>query len=111
MREIKEKYFMPIVWSTLILSAVIVITLCSKCSPLYPLNDWDDPNCFLTVGRSVCHGKVLYRDIFEQKGPILYFLHSLACLISERSFIGIYFAELIAAVIFLFYSFYLLSSS
>ena len=105
MREIKEKYFMPIVWSTLILSAVIVITLCSKCSPLYPLNDWDDPNCFLTVGRSVCHGNVLYRDIFEQKGPILYFLHSLACLISERSFIGIYFAELIAAVIFLFYSF------
>ena len=105
MRVMKEKNIMPIVWGSLILSAVIVITLCSKCSPLYPLNDWDDPNCFFTVGKAVNHGQVLYRDIFEQKGPILYFLHSLACLISERSFIGIYFAELIAAVIFLFYSY------
>ncbi len=105
MKNVKQKYILPIVWTAVILSAVIVITLCSKCSPLYALNDWDDPNCFFTVGKAVVHDMVLYRDIFEQKGPILYFIHSFAYLISEKSFLGVYFLELISAAVFLLFSY------
>lgn len=86
-------------------TAVVTITICSKSSPLYPLNDWVDSNCFLTVGKSMLHGKVPYRDLFEQKGPLLYMLHVFAAWISETSFLGVYFIEIIACCIFLYLGF------
>ena len=64
---------------TLLLS-FIFITICSKASFLYPMQDWVDVNCFFTVGRSMLEGKVVYRDIFEQKGPLLYFIYALIAL-------------------------------
>lgn len=63
-------------------TAIVTITICTKSSPIYPFNDWVDANCFLTVGKSMLHGKVPYQDLYEQKGPLLYILHALAALIS-----------------------------
>lgn len=85
--------------------AVFVISMLSKSSPLYPFNDWVDTNIFLTVGKSVLHGKVLYRDIYEQKGPLLFLIYVLPAIISERSFIGVYLLECLSAFFFLFYSY------
>lgn len=89
----------------LLLAAAIVITICSKSSPLYPFNDWVDSNCFFTVGKSMLHGKVLYRDIYEQKGFYLYVLHTLAYMISNTSFFGVYLLEIIAAFAFLVFAY------
>lgn len=88
-----------------IITAIITITICSKSSPIYPLNDWVDSNCFFTVGKSMLKGLVPYRDLYEQKGPLLYMLHAVAALFSKNSFIGMYFFEIIAAAVFLFFSF------
>ncbi len=88
----------------IIATAIITITICSKSSPLYPFNDWVDSNCFLTVGKSMLHGLVPYRDLFEQKGLILYSLHTLAALLSETSFIGVYLLEILACAFFLLFS-------
>ena len=85
------------------ITAVVAITICSKASPLYPFNDWVDSNCFLTVGKAMLHGQVPYRDLFEQKGPLLYMLHALAALISDTSFLGVYFVEIAACAAFLFF--------
>lgn len=85
--------------------AVFTITICSKSSPLYPLNDWVDSNCFFTVGKSMLNGRVLYRDIYEQKGPLLYALHAVAYLISNTTFLGVYFLEIIAAFAFLLFAY------
>ena len=85
--------------------SVIMITICSKSSPLYPMNNWDDANCFFTVGKAVGNGEVMYRDIFEQKGPVLYFLHTIAYFISRDSFLGVYFIEIAACFGFLFVSY------
>ncbi len=76
------------------LTAFVILTICTKSSFLYPFNDWVDSNCFFTVGKSMLHGKVLYRDIYEQKGPWLYFLHAGAYLISHKTFFGVYLLEL-----------------
>lgn len=88
----------------LLVFAVISITICSKSSPVYSLNNWDDANCFFTVGKSVANGKVMYRDIFEQKGPLLYFIYSLAYLISNHTFFGAYLIEIAFCFLFLYYS-------
>ena len=76
-----------------VVTAAIFLAICSKSSFLYPLNDWGDANCYLTVGRSLLRGRVLYRDIYDQKGPLLYLLHSAASLISPNGFFGVYLLE------------------
>ena len=71
------------------LLSFLFITICSKNSFLYPMNDWGDVNCFFIVGRSLLDGKVLYRDIYDQKGPILYFIYALLSSISSTSFFAV----------------------
>ena len=86
-------------------SAFAAITLCSRSSFLYPFNDWVDANCFFTVGKGMMNGLVPYRDLLEQKGPLLYFLHGLAWLVDHDGFFGVYLLELAAAFGFLWFSY------
>ena len=92
---------LEVVVRDLFLIAAAVIIICSKSSILYPFNDAADGNCFFTVGKSLLNGKVLYRDLVEQKGPYIYFLHSFASVISAKTFIGVLFFEIISAFLFL----------
>ena len=88
-----------------LLAAFVVLTICTKSSFLYPFNDWVDANCFFTVGKSMAEGKVLYRDIYEQKGILLYVLHALAYRISADTFFGVYLLEVLAGALFLFFAY------
>ena len=88
----------------LIAAAIVTITVVSTCSPLYPFNPWDDANCFFTMGRGIIRGLVPYRDLYEQKGPVLYFIYALAALISDKSFIGAWLIECAAASVFAVFS-------
>lgn len=86
-----------------LLASAVLLLLCSQSSPLYPTNVWVDANCLLTVGRVMKEGGVLYRDIYEQKGPTLYLMHTIAACISDTSFLGVYVMEVVsfAATLFL----------
>jgi len=99
MKKSNKKLFL----ASLLLS-FLFLGLCSKSSPLYPMNIWPDVNCFFTVGKSMVNGMVPYRDLYEQKGPILYFLYALAALISDNSFLGTYILDAIAFGVFLYFS-------
>ena len=92
----------------LLVASSLVMAICATTSPLYPFHLWDDSNCFFTVGKSVLKGKVIYRDIYEQKGPLIYFLHTLASIISFRTFFGIYIFEVISCTFFLYFCFKIL---
>ena len=85
-----------------LLASFAVLTVCSKNSFLYPMNDWVDVNCFFTVGRGITHGLVPYRDLYDQKGPLLYFVYALAALISEHSFLGVFVIEALLLSLFLY---------
>lgn len=82
--------------------AAAALAICSRSSPLYPINDWVDSNCFFTVGKAMMSGKTVYLDIYEQKGIFLYFLHALAYLVSPRSFFGVYLIEVASFAAFLY---------
>lgn len=84
------------------ISAFLVLLICSKSSPLYPFNDWVDSNAYFTVGKSILKGFVPYRDLFDHKGPLLYLIHSIACIVSSTTFIGVWFLEIISATVFLY---------
>lgn len=84
------------------LISAVFMGICSKSSPLYPMNDWVDVNCFFTVGKSILQGVVPYRDLYEQKGPLLYFLYAIAALISRHSFFGVYLLDTVSFGLFLY---------
>ena len=94
---LKDKVF----WFCMI-AAAAVLAIGTKSSFLYPLNDWVDSNCFYTMGKAMVHGKVLYRDLYEQKGPLLYMIHALGYLISPGSFTGVYVIESVCGGLFLY---------
>ena len=91
-----------LLWSMLL--GVLFIGLASKSSPLYPMNDWVDVNCFFTVGRGILDGLVPYRDLYEQKGPVLYFIYAIIALFSRDSFFGVYLLEAVTFGLFLYFS-------
>lgn len=97
---IKNKYFI-LVFCLFI--SFMGITICSECSFLYPMNKWVDANAFFTVAKGILNGLVPYRDLFEQKGPILYFIYTIGALISHKSFIGVYFLEIISFTFALYF--------
>ena len=82
-------------------AAALVLILCSKTSPLFVLNDWMDANIFFTMGKSMLSGKVLYRDVFDHKGPVLYLLYGLGWLLDHTGFTGVFVLELCAFALFL----------
>ncbi|MDP4093078.1 MAG: glycosyltransferase family 39 protein [Bacillota bacterium] len=82
-----------------------VLFFCSKSSPLFRLNDWPDVNSYFTMGKGLFSGKVIYKDIFDHKGPLLYLLYGIGYLISHRSFLGVYFIQSVSLFVVLFYNF------
>ena len=90
------------IWCGII--AFVMLALCSRSSFLYKCNDWNDAQSFFTMGKAMMNGQVLYRDLFEQKGPYLYLIYGIAWIISKESFFGVYVLETIALTICLCYS-------
>lgn len=92
----------------LLLSAVFLL-ICTKSSPLYPLNDWVDANIYFTIGKGMMRGHVPYLDLYDQKGPVAFLLFGLASLVSGTSFFGVYLLETLAFAGFLYASYRTLS--
>ena len=82
-----------------LLIAFAVLFFCTKSSPGYPINDWADANIYLTIGRGMTQGQVVYRDLYDHKGPLLYMLHA-ACALFD-GFTGVFIMEVLFAAAFL----------
>ena len=84
------------------LMAFAVLFFVSKSSPLYPINDWADANIYLSVGKGMTEGRVVYRDLYDHKGPLLFMLHAGCALISDSSFAGVFVMEVLLGGCFLY---------
>ena len=47
------------------------------------------------MGKGMLKGLVPYRDLFEQKGPLIFLMHSAAYLIDRTGFLGVFVFEII----------------
>ena len=93
--EIKDNGIGKAGYFYLLIVAVINCSFLSQSSPLYPLNYWDDVNSYVTVSRALVAGKVLYKDIFDHKGPLLHFLNVPFSAFNHQSYIGVFILEVI----------------
>lgn len=84
------------------LTAFLLLMICSRSSFLYPCNDWNDANSYFTMGKAMMNGQIIYRDLYDQKGPYLYLLYGFAYLMHHTSFAGVFILEIIAIAFFLF---------
>lgn len=87
----KKKYDLPI----LIIFGILILFIFSKNSWLYTTNDSADINSFMTMGNAWIHGKLPFKDIYEQKGPITYLVYAIA-IKSGLWFRGIWILEAIS---------------
>lgn len=84
-----------------LLVAFGLLTICSRSSFIYLFNNWDDANSYFSMGKVMMNGGVIYRDIFDQKGPLLYFLYGIGYLISHTTFAGVFILEILSLALVL----------
>jgi len=87
------------------LISFICITFTSRNSFLFSFQDSRDIQIFLTTARGILDGDVLYRDVFEVKGPYLYLIYVLGIVLGRGSLIGVYFIEVILFSVYMYLSY------
>ena len=85
--------------------AAAALFFCSKSSPAYPINDWSDANIYFSAGKGMLAGRVMYRDLYDHKGPLIYALHALCALVCPADFTGVWGLEILFAAAFLLESY------
>ncbi|NDV78443.1 glycosyltransferase family 39 protein [Dysgonomonas sp. 511] len=77
----------------MLLFSFIICFLNFKTSPLYLINEWCDPNIYFSIGKGMFNGKVVYKDLFDHKGPLIFIIYGIGYLISNTSFTGVYLIQ------------------
>gem|GEM_PF-4163305 len=86
-----------------IIAFCTIFTICATTSPLFAF--CEESHCFFSVGKAILHGRVLYRDILEQKGLLIYLIQIPAYLISHTTFLGVWIIQMILMAITAFFGY------
>ena len=81
--------------------SVVILFFISSASPLIATNWECDPNCIFTAARGMLHGKLIYRDLIELKGILMYVIFAAGALISPYNFTGLWLVEIIFCYFFM----------
>ena len=92
------------VYGICLLISAIFFLLFGFNSPIYTFNSDHDFQWYITVGNSLTNGKIPYRDIFEHKGPLVYFVFAFACLFANPGIL-ILILEIICLSLFFFFAY------
>lgn len=98
-----KKYYLSFILPILILLIMCLLVIGS--SPLFRTNNWVDTNAMLTMGRGVMHGLTPYKDLMDQRGPLLYLIFAIGAAIKETNFFGVFLLQVINVLIVYWISF------
>lgn len=73
--------------------SALLLLFCTPNSPLFSTQSWVDPNVYMDVGRALNNGRVLYRDIFDHKGPLFLLFFAVLAPVSRNSLLGLYLLQ------------------
>lgn len=76
---------------------------CIQLSPLYEFNSWTDVNVYFTIGKGLMNGLVVYKDLFDHKGPLIFLIYGCGYLISNTNFLGVFLIEVCFFSIAIYY--------
>ena len=66
-------------------------------SPMFPLYTSGDSSIFMLIGKGITEGKIPYIDLFDHKGPVLFWIEALGWAIGGRT--GIWIIETLFTLI------------
>lgn len=98
--ETTKKNIIYIIFATII--SAYILYFASENSIIYPVNEWADVNMYLDVAKEMRNGALLYRDVFDHKGPYLYLMAYIADIISPNGYLGMFIWEVLSVAVFLF---------
>lgn len=75
--KLSRKDILFIVSITFILSVLFVLVFSYSTSPFYPFYFGSDSAQFQTIGKYWAQGMVPYRDLFDHKGPLIFWINML----------------------------------
>lgn len=86
------------------ISIVALLLFSISTSPLYKGFYIDDSAIFISIARSLLDGKILFKDIFDHKGPVLFGIQVIGQIISEgrNGMFLIQIISLITSMIFIY---------
>ena len=94
----KDKYLLFSVIYT-----IVLLFFCSQFSYLFgDFNEWVDINVYYTIGKGIWSGVIPYKDLFDHKGPLIFFIYGLGYKITPDSFQGMFIIQTIFLSIALF---------
>lgn len=82
-----------------LLSLLLVSVAVLLQSPLAPYANGcvdNDSSIFITVARSMMDGNILYRDVTDHKGPLVFIMDALGLWLAKGRLVGIWFLEVLS---------------
>lgn len=70
----RKKLIYPV---TAVISVLFLYIFSYATSPLYAMYDEYDASIFMLIGKGISRGMSLYADLFDHKGPVLFFINAL----------------------------------
>lgn len=77
-----------------IISLIVLYMFSTSTSPLYENYYEDDSSIFILMGKAIVNGLTPYKDIFDHKGPIFFWIQALGQKIYDGR-LGIFFVQVI----------------
>lgn len=71
------------------LCVCVLVFLCSPYSPIYQYCSKEDEICYKIMAKGLLNGKMPYRDLFDHKGPLTYFVYALGYIFSQNTDVGV----------------------
>ena len=89
----------------LLLSGSFLFFFSTTTSPLYPNNYGVDSAFYRVIGNSILHGKTLYAEIWDNKGPLLFFIQAAGAVTGTKNaaFCMIFLLQTLSIYITLFF--------
>lgn len=101
MKNIKINKIILLIFSFVFVFGMLVCAVYT--SPLYPYNFGADSALFTLIGKGMTEGKMVYKDLFDHKGPILFFIEAFGYYFGKST--GIFFLQCIFGWVNLFLSY------
>ena len=104
-KQTQAKPMTQIIMGFLLLLLTFTVTLSLHSNPFSELLPAHDSSMFQYFGYAMDHGKTLYTEIFDHKGPMIFIINYLGTLLSTPQFHGIYFMEFISLFVYFLFSY------
>lgn len=85
----------------------LITSLVLASNPFSEVLPGNDSSMFMYFGYAMDKGKIMYTEIFDHKGPIIFILNYFGQLLSTTSFSGIYIFEFLSFLFFFIFTYWL----